>query len=169
MSISKYLLPIVSNFFSARTHNSKISSQSSMIKIVSETVRKEISKLILKIVFGLVATGILIYSLIVLGQHLQFYLLLYDNGTVLSVFFFSVVSVICVFFLFKLFHKKEVEEDPIAKLFTGDEAKFRLGKIYEQFMTGLAEGIQENPVTTESKSKARIDDFSNVDYSDQSH
>ena len=169
MSISKYLLPIVSNFLSARTHNSKISSQSSMIKIVSETVRQEISKLILKIVFGLVATGVLIYSLIVLGQHLQFYLLLYDNGAILSVFFFSVLSVVCVYLLFKLFYKKEIKDDPIANLFSGDEAKFRLGKIYEQFMTGMAEGIRESPVGTEQKPKGRIDDFDDADYSDQSH
>ena len=169
MSISKYLLPIVSNFLSARSDNSKASSQSSMVRVVSETVRKEISKLILKIVFGLVATGVLIYSLIVLGQHLQFYLLLYDNGTVLSVFFFSVVSVVCVFLLFKLFHKTEAEEDPISKLFSGDEARFRLGKIYEQFMTGMAEGIRENPVSPEPKSRAKIDDFDDAEYSDRTH
>ncbi len=169
MSISKFLLPIVSSFLSARTHSSKINSQSSMIKVVSETIRKEISKLILKIVFGLVATGVLIYSLIVLGQHLQFYLLLYDNGTVLSIFFFSIVSVLCVFLLFKLFHKAEAEEDPISKLFSGNDAKFRLGKIYEQFMAGMAEGIRENPVDAEPKSKARIDDFDDVEYSDKTH
>lgn len=169
MSISKFLLPIVSNFLSARTHSSKISSQSSMIKVVSETVRKEISKLILKIVFGLVATGILIYSLIVLGQHLQFYLLLNDNGTVLSVLFFSIVSIVCVFLLFKLFHKAEADDDPISKLFSGDEAKFRLGKIYEQFMAGMAEGIRENPVTAEPKSSAKIDEFDDVEYPEKIH
>lgn len=185
MSISKYVLPIVSNFLSARSQNSKINSQSTMLKVVTEAVKKEISMLVLKIVFGLVATGVLIYSLIVLGQHLQFYLLLYNNGTVLSVLFFSIVSVVCVFLLLKLFHKKNVaEEDPFLKLFSGDEAKFRLGKIYEQFMSGMAEGIREipdseAPVSQKSVSeklpsedpnvRSKLEDYDDFRYSGRAH
>lgn len=174
MPISKYVLPIVSNFLRARNQSSKSSSQSTMLKVVTETVKNEISKLILKIVFGLVATGVLIYSLIVLGQHLQFYLLLYDNGTILSVFFFSIVSVVCVFLLFKLFSKKDVaEEDPFSKLFSGDEAKFRLGKIVEQFMAGMAEGMREEPISKEPISKEpvpeKLEDYDDFHYSGRTH
>lgn len=169
MTISKYLLPIVANFLSARSQNSKVSNQSTMLNAVSETVKKEISKMILKIVFGLVATGVLIYSLIVLGQHLQFYLLLYENGTVLSILFFSIVSILCVIMLFRLFNKKEVNDDPFSRLFSGDEAKFRLGKIYEQFMTGLAEGIKEGPPKDEPKTRLKIDDFDDVNRSGTTH
>lgn len=169
MTINKYLLPIVANFLSARSQNSKVSNQSTMLNAISETVKKEISKMILKIVFGLVATGVLIYSLIVLGQHLQFYLLLFDNGTVLSVLFFSIVSILCVIMLFRLFNKKEVKDDPFSRLFSGDEAKFRLGKIYEQFMTGLAEGIKEGPLKDEPKTRLKIDDFDDVNRSGTTH
>lgn len=167
MIFSKYLLPILSHFFSARSHKLKLSMQASVLNAVTDTVKKEISRLFLKIVFGLVATGVLIYSLVVLGQHLQFYLLLYDNGPLFSILFFSALSVVCMFLLFKLFYKKVAEEDPFSTLFSTDEAKFRLGKIYENFMSGLADGIRQQS-ESEKPSNKKIDE-SNKNLSETVH
>ena len=168
MFFNKYLLPIVSHFYKTRRQNSSMSSQASLINIVTDTVKREISRIILKIVFGLVATGVLIYSLIVLGQHLQFYLLVYENGPFLSVLFFSLLAIGCAFILFKLFHKKETEGDPLSKLFSSDEAKFRIGKIYENFISGLADGIRESNAA-EKREQEKIASFEDTDYSDTTH
>lgn len=170
MLFSKYILPIVSHFMAARGQNSHLSTQASMMHAVTDTVKKEISRLFLKIVFGLVATGVLIYSLIVLGQHAQYYMMLYDNGPLLSVLFFILVSALCAFILFKLFHKKEAEEDPFSSIFSSDETKFRLGKIYANFMAGLAEGLQEAPERPPQERSTRIKiDEANASVADTVH
>ncbi len=168
MFFNKYIVPILTHFFKTRRQNSNMNSQASLLNIATETVKREISKIILKIVFGLVATGVLIYSLIVLGQHLQFYLLVYENGPLLSVLFFSILAVVCALILFKLFHKKETEEDPFSKIFSSEEAKFRIGKIYENFISGLADGIRESNAT-EKRQKEKIANFEDADYSDTTH
>lgn len=167
MSFSKYLLPIILQFFSSRINNSNLSSQTVMLNALTDTLKKEISGYILKVVFGLVATGVLIYSLVVLGQHFQTYLLLYNNGPTFSVLFFSLLAVVCVFTVFKLFYKKETSKDPFAAAASKEEKQSNIRAVYSNFMSGMVDGLREGH---EEKSRHKqIDDRDYNKYSDATH
>lgn len=150
MSISKLFFYILIPFFLGRKGNTGISAQSLLLKTVTKILKKEISGIILKMAFALVATGLLIYSLISLGQYLHEYLLSYENGIAFSVMFFSLLSVVCVLLIFKLFYEKASQPvshpDIFESLFSESSEKFSaektLEKIYNNFIEGLDIGMK---------------------------
>ena len=152
MSFSKYILPILMQFFTSRNNDSGLSSQSLFLKAVTTTVKKEISGLILKIIFACVVTGVLIFSLIILGQHFQTYLLLSNNGILFSVLFFSLVAIACVFAVVQLFNQKAPLQDPFEFLAKG-EKHFSISTVYNNFMDGLADGLSEEQTEEFANSK----------------
>ena len=167
MSFSKLFMPILMQYFTSRTNDSGLTTQAKFLNAVTDTVKKEISELILKIVFGLVATGVLIYSLVILGQHFHAYLLLYNNGPLLAVLFFTLLAAACVFVVFKLFYQKQTSKDPFEFLLSKDQKQFSVEKIYNNFMSGLTDGLREHQV--EEKTSHKNIEAADFKYSDTTH
>ena len=167
MSFTKFILPIIMQFFSSRNSDTGMSSQALFLKAVTVTVKKEISGLILKIAFGLVATGVLIYSLVMLGQYVHTFLLLYNDGVLFSVLFFSLISIICVFAVVKLFYQKETAKDPFEAFSLTGNSGFSLEKIYSNFMTGLHTSLEQNEA--EQSASTKKNEADNYIYPDTAH
>lgn len=144
MSLNKLLLPLLPLIMESLTghkNQNGVMSQVQLLQIVTTEVKKQISKLILKIAFGLVATGVLIYSLIVLGQYVHSYLLTYTDGVAFSAIFFAIVSIGCIISLIQMF-RPEKPETPILDL-KESVHNFSFEKIVDNFFDGLAKGVQE--------------------------
>lgn len=167
MSFSKLIMPILMRYLTNRASHSGFTTQAKFLSAVTDVVKKEISELILKIVFGLVATGVLIYSLVILGQHFHAYLLLYNNGPLLAVLFFTLLSAACVYVVFKLFYQKHTSTDPFEFLLSKDNKHFSVEAIYNNFMSGLTDGLREHQAE-EKTSHKKIED-ADFKYSDTTH
>lgn len=167
MSFGKLIMPIILRYLTNRANDSGFTAQAKFLNAVTDTVKKEISELILKIVLGLVATSVLIYSLVILGQHFHAYLLLYNNGPLLAVLFFVLLSAACVFTVFKLFYQRQTSTDPFEFLLSKDQKHFSVENIYNNFISGLADGLREHQ-TEEKTSHKNIED-TGFKYSDTTH
>ncbi|AGH94867.1 hypothetical protein [Pseudobdellovibrio exovorus] len=146
LSLNKLVMPLLPMILQSLTGKSdqagNMVSQMQLLSLVSSEVKKQMSKLILKISFALVATGVLIYSLIILAQYAHTFMQTYENGPVFSVIFFAALTGLCVFGLFMMFR----EEPPPApvKSFQSLGRSFSFEKIYTNFLEGLAQGIEHN-------------------------
>lgn len=146
LSLNKLLMPLLPMILQSLTgkndQGGNMVSQVQLLSLVSSEVKKQMSKLILKISFALVATGVLIYSLIVLAQYAHTFMQTYENGPIFSVVFFAALTGLCVFGLFMMFR----EEPPSAPVqsFRSLGNSFSFEKIYTNFLEGLAQGIEHN-------------------------
>lgn len=133
-------LPLIMEFLTGRKDHGGLTAQVQLLSLVSSEVKKQLSSLILKIAAGLVATGVLIYSLIVLGQYFHAYLLTFENGPVFSSIFFAIVSVACIAGLFQLFRPEKPL--PAVQDLQDSVHNFSFEKIYANFLQGLTEGAE---------------------------
>lgn len=148
MSLTNVIIPLVIEFFmghfGSRKDGSGINAQVQLFNMVTSVVKKEISSLILKVAAAIVATGILLYSLIVLGQHLHAYMLLWENGPVFSVIVFAAIAIVCVGSLYLLFGEKKPVQQVFQSPTVAQQASFNLEKLYMNFVDGLAKGVAES-------------------------
>ena len=158
MSFGKIIFPILMQFFAFRKSDSGLSSQALLLNAITATFKKEISGIILKVAFGLVATGVLIYSLVTLGQYFHAYLLKFESGILLSVLFFIFLSGTCIFAVFKLFYEKKDQTDPFESLFSkSDEKNLGIQKIFANFMDGLNNGMSKAEESSSSDKAEEAD------------
>lgn len=141
--MGKLFLSVFLRFFADRKLHSAITAQGELVRAVTVTLKKEASALILKTSIGLIASGLLIYSLINLGMLFNDFLIKYQYGTVFSVLFFIGLSAACGFLLAKLFYeKKETREESFETFFAKGNV-LNVKSIYSNFVSGLEEGINQ--------------------------
>jgi|GEM_PF-6621853 len=152
--MGNFIFSILMQFFLGQRANSDLSKQDQMLKMALELVKKEIAELILKIIAGTTATGILIYSLITLGQYFHNFMLRYQDGVAFSIIFFVALAASCIFLVSQLFYvKKNNLEDPIKSLLSKTtEHGISLENIYANFFEGLSTALNQNK--TEKKAAA---------------
>lgn len=144
MSLNKLLLPFLPLIMESLTglkNQNGMMSQVQLLNIVTNEIKKQISKLILKIAFGLVITGVLTYSLIVLGQYVHAYMLTFQDGRAFSTIFFSIISIACIAGLIQMF-RPEKPETPMLDL-KQSVHNFSFEKIMNNFFEGLVKGVEE--------------------------
>lgn len=143
MSSFKLILPFLLQFFMGHNNQNANTSQLELLNMVSAVVKKEISNMILKIAAGLVATGILLYSLINLFQYLHAYMLLWQNGPAFAVIFFAGLAAVTTYIIYALFNNNQKPREIFESNPKGLKESFSMDKLYTQFLNGLAEGAQE--------------------------
>lgn len=153
MNFSKLIWPVLLQFFSMKSKSSAMNSEMLLLNAVTENIKKEIYLLIVRIMAGLVATGIIIYSLVVLGQHFNTFLLMYDRGPQFSVLFFTVLTVVCSYSLYRLFYGNATVKKSAQTAIAAEESESSVTKIFTNFMAGLGEGLEENSKTEKSSYK----------------
>ena len=132
--------------FAKRGERAGHNSVSHLLHFATDTIKQEISGLVLKISQALVATGVLIYSLIMIGRLVFESLQGYDHGPLLSGLFFGVVAVACFGGLFVLFK----DRNPLPQtdsLSQDDPANHLAEKILNNFLEGLNKGLNEAPAS----------------------
>jgi hypothetical protein len=141
MSVFKFILPFITEFLFIHKGQSGAATDIQVINLVTGVVKKELSSMILKIAVALVATSLLIYSLIILTQYLHAYMLVWENGPLFSVLFFSGLSAVCLFAVYKLFG----EQEPVSQIFENKGVANSLGldKVLNNFLEGLTTGMQQ--------------------------
>lgn len=152
MSFGKVIFSTFLKFFSDRNKNSILNSQALFLDAILAAVKKEISDLILKISVALVAVSVVIYSLIVIGQHFHAYMLIYEKGILFSVLFFSLLAIGCGFIIFKLFYEQDYRQNIFETLFSKKNSQnFNFEKLYTLFIEGLNEGLSAGEYEGSSK------------------
>lgn len=156
MSMNKLLMPLLPLFLESitgRKDQGGLVAQVQLLNIITNEVKKQISKLILKIAFGLVASGVLIYSLIILGQYLHAYMLTFQDGQAFSMIFFGLVSVGCIAALIQMF-RPEKTVTPIRTL-QDSVHSFSFEKILTNFMEGLTQGVEQAQQRADERAEQR--------------
>ena len=126
MSNLAFLLPLVFEFFKKKSY--------------SAPLHEQISRVTAKLLTGLILTAVIIFSLIIVGQHVRTILLGFEYGIYLSLAAFSLTAILAAVFLIILFRKdKKVQSVPSG----GAEIDFE--KIVAQFCAGLAAGMNKPP------------------------
>ena len=121
---------------------------SHLLNFATATIKHEISGLVLKISLALVATGVLIFSLIMVGRDVHESVQGLENGPLLSGIFFGGVSLLCFGGLLLLF--KDKNPLPQADLLTHEDGMGQMAeRILSNFLEGLNKGLNEAPVRTE--------------------
>lgn len=163
MSFSKVIFSTFLKFFSDQNKNSILNSQALFLDAILAAVKKEISDLILKISVALVAVSLVIYSLIVIGQHFHAYMLIYEKGMLFSVLFFSLLAIGCGFTIFKLFYEQDYRQNVFETLFSKKKSQnFNFEKFYTLFIEGLNEGLSAG-VHEDSSKKQNKDESLDFD------
>jgi len=140
--LTKSILPILTGLFARKGEKAGHSSVSHLLHFATATIKHELSAMILKISLALVATGVLIFSLIMIGRHINDAFQVYDNGPLLAGIFFGVVSAACFATLFLLFRDKsnlpEVSETASAG---SGQIHEMAEKALHSFLAGLNSGL----------------------------
>jgi len=141
---SSSIIPILTENFAKKGEKAGHTSVSHLLHFATAIIKQEISGLVLKISLALVATGVLIFSLIMIGRVASDSLQGYDNGPLLSGIFFGVVSAACLGGLLVLFK----DRNPLPQtdsLSQEDPANHLAEKILNNFLEGLNKGLNEAP------------------------
>lgn len=142
MPFSKVITSFFVKYFVNRSKDSLLNSQAAFLDMALAAIKKEITDLIFKIAMASVAVGVLIYSLIVLGQHFHAYMLIYEKGTLYSVLFYSLLSIACAFIVYRLFYDQKNPYNIFESFFLQKKEKnINFEKIYSLFLDGLSEGM----------------------------
>jgi hypothetical protein len=145
---SNPIFPIIAGMFAKRGEKAGHTSVSHLLHFATATIKHEISGMVMKISLALVAVGVLIFALIMIGRNVHEVLYLYDNGPLLSGLFFGLVSLACAAGLFVLFRDKNPLPQ-MESLSQEDTATHMAEKILNNFLEGLNKGLNEAPVKTE--------------------
>lgn len=144
MNFAKSIFPLFTGLFAAKkVDKTGQGSVAHLLHFATATVKHELSKMVLKIALAIVASGVLIFSLIMVGRHINDALQVFDNGPLLSGLFFGFVSVVCFASLYLLFHDKN--PPPITdSLSQGTHQVTETAeKILFSFLEGLNKGLSE--------------------------
>lgn len=143
MSFVKTVFPLIGGLFAGSQSKAGETSVSHLLHFATATVEHELSKLILKIALALVATGVLIFSLIMLGRLVNDSLQYYERGPIYSGVFFGAVSVVCFVGLFKLFKAKNPPPQALDSLASESPLHHMAEKIFLNFFEGLNTGLNQ--------------------------
>ena len=104
MAFASSVLPLLSAVFAKKGEKAGHTSVSHLLHFATATIKHELSTLVLKISLALVATGVLIFSIIMIGRHVNdAFQVYYANGPLLAGLFFGFISVLCFAGLFLLY------------------------------------------------------------------
>jgi hypothetical protein len=120
----------------------------SFVDIINDTrnsfrsaLREEIQSAAFKVICGIILSSVMIFSLIVLGAHMNYVLNNQEMGPYPSMLVFGVIAALCFGLLFYTFKDKKAKRKEVAV----NQPLFgtNMQRILIQFLDGLNEGVEE--------------------------
>lgn len=140
---------VLAEIFKSKTDMSSVISKST--EQIKESLRADAFSIAIRIFCGLIATSVIIYSLITIGQQLNIILLALDDGPFWSMGFFALVLLLGSIVLYYLF-KPTANRIPVqAPEFPHKDFDFM--KIINAFIAGIEKGSHHASANKHTESK----------------
>ena len=163
MAFASSVLPLLSAVFAKKGEKAGHTSVSHLLHFATATIKHELSTLVLKISLALVATGVLIFSIIMIGRHVNdAFQVYYANGPLLAGLFFGFISVLCFAGLFLLFRDKGPPPETADALSAEGSVHHMAHNVLHSFLSGLNEGLSEGHEIKKEKIVMVEDDESDL-------
>ncbi len=138
--LSKVLLFLFS-FMSNPQQSLMMDSESKIVTLIKTTLRAEVIFIGFKLLLGLILSSVTIFSLIQVGQALQVYLNLFENGNSLIMVCFASIAILSLVLFYLLFKKdlKPIETEKVHHPESSNHST--IGQIGSRFIQGLVQGF----------------------------
>lgn len=111
-------------------------------------LKQNINQIGYKFLIGLILTATTIFSLIQLGGILHLWLSVYVNGLRFEFIAYTLVTISCIFFLYKIFHKQKLLLPETANIAISETSNTStILDLSRRFSAGLIEGYKSSQKT----------------------